>query len=133
MAVNKRNFPNDYFAWYSDDTRLAIVARVLTNEIDANSSSDMYDTYTGDDVGAGLRIHTHSKYTSVDDIDDNLTTGAGLDSGLHPAVVDYVKSRILEDMGDIQNSQYFRQKYEVTVQKFPHRKSGVRFLSVPSL
>ena len=47
MATNKRNFPNDYFAWYSDDTRLAVVARVLTNEVNANSSSDMYDTYTG--------------------------------------------------------------------------------------
>ena len=25
MATNKRTYPNDYFAWYNDDQRLAIV------------------------------------------------------------------------------------------------------------
>ncbi len=136
MAVNKRNYPNDYFAWYNDDHRLAIVAKVMESDTTSNTSSDLYDTYVDSTISSSnniIRIHYHSKYTSVSDIDDNITTGAGVDSGLHPAIVDYVKSRILEDMGDLQNSQYFRQKYEVSIKQYPHRKTGVRNLSVPRL
>ena len=126
--ATKRNYPNNYFAWYNDDNRLAVVAldvggsyctlSAYNNKSDCESNggtwvvggtttTDKYDTYTGSDVTNGIRMHYHSKYTSVSDIDDNLTTGAGVDSGLHPAIVDYVKSRMLEDMGDLQNSQYF--------------------------
>tara|TARA_R100000808_G_C2124495_1_gene134985 strand:+ start:553 stop:957 length:405 start_codon:yes stop_codon:yes gene_type:complete len=133
--ATKRNYPNDYFAWYNDDNRLAIVARVLTSDVanSAETTTDSYDTYTGSDITQGLRMHYHSKYTQVSSITDNLTTGCGVDSGLHPSIVDYVKSRILEDMGDLQTSQYFRQKYEVSIKQYPHRKTGVRNLSVPRL
>ena len=133
--ATKRNYPNNYFAWYNDDNRLAVVARVLTSDVSDSTETiqDKYDTYTGSDVTDGIRMHYHSKYTSVSLIGDNLTTGAGVDSGLHPAIVDYVKSRILEDTGDLQNSQYFRQKYEMSIKQYPHRKTGVRNLSVPRL
>ena len=108
----------------------------MESDTTSNTSSDLYDTYVDSTISSSnniIRIHYHSKYTSVSDIDDNITTGAGVDSGLHPAIVDYVKSRILEDMGDLQNSQYFRQKYEVSIKQYPHRKTGVRNLSVPRL
>ena len=32
MATTKRNYPNDYFAWYNDDQRLAIVEKVTSSD-----------------------------------------------------------------------------------------------------
>ena len=46
MAINKRTYPNDYFVWYNDDDRLAI----LTNDTTALSgerTTERYDTYQG--------------------------------------------------------------------------------------
>ena len=46
MATNKRTYPNDYFAWYNDDNRLAL----LTNDTTAVSgerTTERYDTYQG--------------------------------------------------------------------------------------
>ena len=132
MATNKRTYPNDYFAWYNDDSRLAIVSRVLSTD-STTTINDVFDTFTDTTVSNGVRIHYHSKYTPVSTNTHNLTTESGLDSGLHPALIDYVKSRMLEDMGDLQKSSYFRAKYEKTVKQYPHRKTGVRALAVPHL
>ena len=30
MAINKRTYPNSYFAWYNDDNRVAIVCEDTT-------------------------------------------------------------------------------------------------------
>ena len=128
----KRNFPNDYFAWYNDDSRLAIVNRVLSSD-STETTSDVFDTYTGSDVASGIRIHYHSKYTPVSDLNDDLFSTNGIDSGLHPSIVDYVRSRLMEDVGDLQNAQYFRARYEKTIKQYPHRKTGVRFLAVPRM
>ena len=135
MATTKRNFPNDYFAWYNDDDRLAIVAKVLSNDTSdsTETSIDTYDTYTGDAVASGIRIHTHSKYSIVSQITDDLRTDSGVDTSLHSSIIDYVKSRLLEDMGDMQKAMYYKAKYERTVKQYPHRKSGVRILSVPRI
>ena len=132
MATDKRTYPNDYFAWYNDDNRLAVVCRVLSSD-STTTVDDVYDTFTGSEVSNGLRIHYHSKYTEVSSLTHNLTTGSGLDSGLHPALIDYVKSRLLEDMGDLQKAAYFKAKYEKTIKQYPHRKTGVRQLAVPKL
>ena len=48
-------------------------------------------------------------------------------------IIDYIKSRLLEDTGDLQRASYYRNKYERTIKQYPHRKSGVRSLSVPRL
>jgi hypothetical protein len=134
MATIKRNFPNDYFAWFNDDNRVAIVSKVLSSDIDAsNTTNDVYDTYIGSDVTSGIRMHYHAKYTPVSSLTHNLTTNSGLNSGLHPALIDYVKSRLLEDAGDLQRASYFKGKYEKSVKQWPHRKSGVRNLAVPRL
>jgi len=128
----KRNFPNDYFAWYNDDDRLAIVCKVLSNDT-TETVIDKYDTYSGDSVAGGLRIHTHSKYGKVEEVTDDLKANSGLDTSLHASIIDYIKSRLLEDMGDLQRAAYYRNKYERTIKRYPHRKSGVRALSVPRL
>jgi len=132
MATNKRSYPNSYFAWYNDDDRLAIVCKVLSNDT-TETVIDKYDTYSGDSVAGGLRIHTHSKYGKVEEVTDDLKANSGLDTSLHASIIDYIKSRLLEDTGDLQRAAYYRNKYERTIKQYPHRKSGVRALSVPRL
>jgi len=132
MATNKRSYPNSYFAWYNDDDRLAIVCKVLSNDT-TETVIDKYDTYSGDSVAGGLRIHTHSKYGIVEEVTDDLKSNSGLDTSLHASIIDYIKSRLLEDTGDLQRATYYKNKYERTIKQYPHRKSGVRSLSVPRL
>ena len=132
MATNKRSYPNSYFAWYNDDDRLAIVCKVLSNDT-TETVIDKYDTYSGDSVVGGLRIHTHSKYGIVEEVTDDLKSNSGLDTSLHASIIDYIKSRLLEDTGDLHRAAYYRNKYERTIKQYPHRKSGVRSLSVPRL
>ena len=132
MATNKRTYPNTYFTWYNDDNRVAI----LTEDTTATSgerTTEKYDTYQGDDVTNGLRITYHSKYETIDAQTEDLKTTGGLDSGLHPAVVCYIKGRMFEDAGDLQRAQYFRTMYDKMVKQYPLRKTGVRQLAVPRM
>ena len=75
----------------------------------------------------------HSKYEEVSAVTDNLKTNAGLNSALHNSVLCYVKARLLEDNGNFQEAQYFRQLYDVKVKKHRGRRSGIRHLSVPRI
>ena len=132
MATDKRTYPNDYFAWYNDDQRLAIICEDTTST-SGERTSEKYDTYQGDDVDFGIRVTYKSKYSTVDAQTDDLTSDIGLDSGLHPSVVCYMKARMFEDMGDLEKSQYFRGMYDKIMKQYPLRKSGVRALSVPKM
>ena len=60
MATNKRTYPNDYFAWYNDDKRVAILAQDTTTT-SGERTTERYDSYQGDDVTGGLRITYHAK------------------------------------------------------------------------
>ena len=213
MATNKRTYANDYFAWYNDEDRLAILTQDTTatsgertsekydsfqgagnlsgtiatfanngdgtvrvtdtahglitgdritissspdsyyNTASSNSdgnysitlvSVDTFDitvTYSAEDSGTwtslfidnGLRITYTAKYGTIDAQTEDLKTEAGLDSGLHPAVLCYMKSRMFEDTGDVQRAQYFKTMYDKMVKQYPLRKSGVRVLSVPKM
>ena len=42
MAVNKRTYPNSYFAWYNDDQRLAIVCEDTT-ATSGEKTTEKYD------------------------------------------------------------------------------------------
>ena len=132
MATDKRTYPNSYFAWYNDDDRLAILCQDTTST-SGEATREKYDTYQGADVSAGIRITYHSKYGTIDAQTEDLKTEAGLDSGLHPMVVCFIKARMFEDAGDIERANYFRQMYEKGVHQYPLRKSGVRALAVPRL
>ena len=132
MAINKRTYPNDYFAWYNDDERLAIVCEDTTST-SGERTKEKYDTYQGSDVSAGIRITYKSKYGTIDAQSEDLKTDAGLDSGLHPAVLCYVKGRMFEDAGDLQKAQYFKGMYDKMMRQYPLRKSGVRTLSVTKM
>ena len=101
------------------------------------STSDSNTNETGSFVSLfidnGLRITYHSKYGTIDAQTEDLKTEAGLDSGLHPMVVCYIKARMFEDAGDLERANYFRQMYDKGVHQYPLRKSGVRALAVPRL
>ena len=132
MATNKRTYPNDYFAWYNDDERLAILCQD-TSSSSTEKTQEKYDTYQGADVSAGIRITYKSKYTTISAVTDDLKTNAGLDSGMHVSVLCYIKARMFEDMGDLEKAQYFKAMYTKMMKEYPLRKSGVRTLAVPRL
>jgi hypothetical protein len=129
----KRDTPNSYFSWYNDDDRLAIVVRQENSNSSKGTTSGEYDTFLDSTVTDGLRLVIHSKYEVLSELSDDLQTKGKLDSVMHSYVLDYIKSRILEDMGQVQPSQYFRAKFENGISKKPTRKSGVRVLLVPEL
>jgi len=132
----KRTYPNDYFAWYNDDKRVAILC-LDTASTTSEQTKEPYDSYQDDDVSNGLRITYHSKYETVStsDVtsDNDISTTFGLDTGMQNALLCYVKARLYDDQGEIQKAQYFRQMYEKSIKKYPSRKSGVRQLSVPRI
>ena len=131
-----RTYPNNYFAWYNDDKRVAILC-LDTTSTTSEQTKESYDSYQDDDVSNGLRITYHSKYetVSINDVtsDNDISTTYGLDTGMQNALLCYVKARLYDDQGDIQKAQYFRQMYEKSIKKYPSRKSGVRQLSVPRI
>ena len=93
MASSKRTYPNDYFAWYNNDDKIAIVTLITSTDDDAGTTAGQYDTYSDSTVNAGIRIHYHAKYEKVTNVEDDLKKDIGVDSGMHPAIVCYVKSR----------------------------------------
>ena len=129
----RRDAPNSYFAWYNDDDRLAIVVSQASSDSSKGVVSGEYDTYLDSTVTNGIRMTVHSKYETVTALTNDLEDTCGLDSMMHASVLDFVKSRVLEDMGQVEQSQYFRTKYENGVAKKPTRKSGVRIIVVPEL
>ena len=46
MATNKRTYPNNYFAWYNDDKRLALLA-LDTEVTSGEQTKEAYDTWQG--------------------------------------------------------------------------------------
>jgi len=132
MAINKRTYPNSYFAWYNDDDRLAIICHDTTNT-SGERTNEKYDTYQGSTVTNGIRLTYHSKYETASAATEDLKTDLGVDSGLHKYLLDYIKCRMFENVGNLQQAQYHMEMYRRGIKRWPHRKSGVRFLSVPKL
>ena len=128
-----RNYPNNYFAWYNNDDKFAIVCRVTSTDDVSGTKAGEYDTYSDSTITNGLRVHYHAKYNEVGDPEDDLYKDIGLDSGMHYALLCYVRARMFEDAGDYQSAQYHRQMFEKTKNEYPMRKSGVRVLSVPRI
>ena len=128
-----RDKPNDYFAWYNDDDRLAIVVRQSSTANATGVTAGEYDTFTDSTVADGIKMTIHSKYETATALTDDLQTTCGLNESMHVHVLEYVKSRILEDDGNFEQSSFFKGQYESGVMKKPTRKSGVRVLLVPEL
>ena len=132
MATNKRTYPNDYFTWYNDDDRLAILSQDTT-ATSGERTQEKYDTYQGSTISNGIRLTYHSKYETATAATEDLKSDLGVDTGLHKYILDYVKCRIYENIGNLQQAQYHMNIYTKGIKRWPHKKSGVRFLSVPRL
>ena len=46
MATNKRTYPNNYFTWYNDDNRIAILVEQLSTG-SGDRTTEKYDTFQG--------------------------------------------------------------------------------------
>ena len=130
----KRNYPNDYFTWYNDDKRLAVLC-LDTTSTSGERTKEKYDTYQDADVTNGLRLTYHSKYEAVttSSLASELSTTNGVDTGMQDLISCFIKARLYEDMGDLEKAQYYRKIYELELRQYPSRKSGVRVLSVPHM
>ena len=132
-TTDRRDYPNDYFAWYNDDNSLAIIWHSLTTDSDKGTTAGEFDTYTGDTVEDGIRITYHGHYSPINSNLEQKMSETGLEAGLMPSLVCYIKSRLYEDLGDFQKAMYFKQMFTRAMNQYPLRKSGIRTLSVPRL
>ena len=107
--------------------------RIAATNSESNEGASSGVTWTSLFIDNGLRYTYHTKYTAVSAQTDDLQSTSGLDSGMHQHLLCYVKSRLFEDMGDLQRAQYFRQMFETGVHKYPSRRSGVRTMAVPRI
>ena len=64
MATNKRTYPNDYFAWYNDEDRLAIVCEDTT-ATSGERTKEKYDSFQGDGNLSGNITATSTSSTVV--------------------------------------------------------------------
>lgn len=108
-------------AYYFDDDRIAITQ--------LNLSSGEWDSI-GDATALGdgdrLRITYHARYAPISDLEQDINTDIGLKYGLHLALLDYVRSRLEEDEGDMQKASFYFARFQSRVKKFPYRKSAIR-------
>ena len=125
------NFNDDNLA--SQSVTVASITSFTMTRSTSDSNTNETGTFTSLFIDNGLRITYTAKYGTIDAQTEDLKTEAGLDSGLHPAVVCYIKAKMFEDMGDLQRAQYFSAMYEKMMRQYPLRKSGVRTLAVPRL
>ena len=100
---------------------------------ETNSESTETGSWVSLFIDDGIRITYKSKYETVSALTEDLDTDIVLDTSLQPQLVCYLKSRLYEDQGNFEQSNYFRQMYENQMMKQRSRKSGVRSLAVPNL
>ena len=107
-------------AYYFDDERLALVKQSkISGEFDSiNETVTANNNY--------LQIYYHAKYNNVNNLEQHINNDIGLPSGLHTAIVYYVKYRLAEDDNDLRLAGYYWKKFTIKIKQHPYRKSGVR-------
>ena len=60
----ERNYPNDYFAWFNDDKRIAILSLDTTSTTSGERTTEKYDTFQGSGNLTGT-ISAFANYTST--------------------------------------------------------------------
>ena len=69
----ERTYPNDYFAWFNDDQRLAILSLDTTSTTSGERTTEKYDTFQGSGNLSG----------TISDLDGNGTTATATCSASH--------------------------------------------------
>ena len=117
----KKDIIRSQMAYYFDDDRIAIIQK---NKTTGEWDSITEETQEAD--GTRLRVTYHARYSPISDLEQDLNTQIGLKYGLHLALLDYIRSRLEEDEGDMQKAAFYFSRFQSRVKKFPYRKSAVR-------
>ena len=117
----KKDIIRSQMAYYFDDDRIAIIQK---NKTTGEWDSITEETQEAD--GTRLRVTYHARYSPISDLEQDLNTQIGLKYGLHLALLDYIRSRLEEDDGDMQKAAFYFSRFQSRVKKFPYRKSAVR-------
>ena len=80
-----------------------------------------------------MRLHYHSRYGTITDLESDLNVEIGVKYGLHLALLDYVRARIMEDEKDEQKAAYYYNKFAKRIKQYPYRKSSVRGIKLYNL
>ena len=130
----KKSHISNNMAYYFDDNRIAIVEKNASGDTTGEWKS-IQTTVTNGDEGTDHRmvIHYHQRYTKITDLENDINTDIGLKYGLHLALLDYVRMRLDEDLGDHQKSSYYLSRFRDRIKKYPYRKAGVRGIQTFSL
>ena len=73
-----RTYPNDYFAWFNDDQRLAILSLDTTSTTSGERTTEKYDTFQG----------TGNLSGTISDLDGDGTTATATCSAAHSLATD---------------------------------------------
>ena len=74
----ERTYPNDYFAWFNDDQRLAILSLDTTSTTSGERTTEKYDTFQG----------TGNLSGTISDLDGDGTTATATCSAAHSLATD---------------------------------------------
>lgn len=146
IKITLNAVPNDSFAWSTDDITYSSNKLCDTSEVDLGNGIKITFSSLGgfvlDDKWSftayannsnGIKYEGVSHYKEVSSESDDLTSTCGLDKGVDISLIDYMKFRLLEDMGKLQEATYFWKKFKDKVRRFPNRMTGRRRIKVPKL
>ena len=74
MATDKRTYPNNYYAWYNDDNRIAVLEEQLSTE-SGDRTTEKYDTFQGS--GSSGSISAFANYVAGSHDADVKATSSG--------------------------------------------------------
>ena len=117
--------------WFIEEERLGVVEKDTTEDSTGKQITEIKSPSLS--LGMGLRIRYKANYRPVEKIDNDLDGYSNLHESLHPALVCYVKSRLYEDVGDMEKAGYFRKLFYRELKQYPTRRSGTRRLAVPRI
>jgi hypothetical protein len=128
----KKDTIRNQIAYYFDDDRIAIVQNNKTTG-EWDSISEVITNNANLDFDHRLRVTYHARYGPITGLEQDINTDIGLKYGLHLALIDYVRSRLEEDNGDLQKASFYFGRFTKRIKQFPYRKSAVRSIQPYSL
>ena len=105
MATNKRTYPNDYFAWYSDDNRVAVLVQDLTSTSNERTT-EKYDTFQGS--GSSGSISAFANYgATVTGTVQATSSNHGLLTGDSITIADSTNFNATETITRIDDNKFY--------------------------
>ena len=64
MATEKRTYPNNYYTWYNDDNRIAVLEEQLSTD-SSEITNEKYDTFQGSGSNGTITAFTDSEDNTI--------------------------------------------------------------------